>query len=373
MILQKISTMGAYFSCAVSLLMYAPSTYFSTAHAATLSLSFDNDSFLLKDKDYTHGLFIQYTSSPLAKQHKLHWLSLASKTRQGSTDHQRNCTKQQSTHTPCVNGFYPTSNHPPHSPALPSTDKWGIEISQQIWTPNWLSYPIPIKDQRPYAGVLQLTTNYLSIQEKKAQQFSLSLGTMGEHSYAEQGQKKVHSVIKSVYPRGWKYQVQQPLIATFSYLRNQSLHTSENAWFQWQVINSSEFKLGNFRNEASTGFLIKVGSDLGSSIGAQKINRESPILPSMIINQQPQWLGFVGGRYLYRFTDSTLDTSKIDNSPIKDHALNIRHSQATAVLGAMVYNQSLGVSFSMSVNTKEYHQAHDSLFYVGNINLFIFL
>ncbi|GAM62259.1 hypothetical protein JCM19232_5223 [Vibrio ishigakensis] len=65
-----------------------------------------------------------------------------------------------------------------------------------------------------------------SIASTEINSYSLMLGTTGPNSYAEEGQKFVHSIIKSDDPQGWDNQIENQVVLNFTYNRNDKWYES---------------------------------------------------------------------------------------------------------------------------------------------------
>lgn len=95
-----------------------------TAHAASLSLSIDNDGVLGTDREYTSGLFARWSSDP-------------------------------------------------------STIGYSVEIGSQMWTPSDIEWTTPHPNERAYAGLLYLQGRVYHQNDTNAYKGSLMVGTVG--------------------------------------------------------------------------------------------------------------------------------------------------------------------------------------------------
>jgi len=94
-------------------------------------------------------------------------------------------------------------------------------IGQNIYTPEDIEATIPSRYDRPYAGVLYLslsgtkfwidgktTTGY----RKSFHQLTVSIGTVGKYSFAEETQTFIHGLMDGRDPNGWDYQVEDAFL-----------------------------------------------------------------------------------------------------------------------------------------------------------------
>lgn len=72
------------------------------------------------------------------------------------------------------------------------TFQYGIGLTQLMFTPENPNTPTPQKGERPYAGWLGLEFSLQASAGDSASTATLSIGTTGQLSYAEEAQKWVH-------------------------------------------------------------------------------------------------------------------------------------------------------------------------------------
>ncbi len=166
-------------ACLLSLALLTAHSYASDR--STLSVGVDNDGTFGTDRDYSSGVFINYTSPAT---------------------------------TPSL-GFTPLSLS---LWGISSIDKIGVTLGQKIYTPSDIASSQPQVNDRPYAGYLYLETNYISVSPVAAQRFNVTLGTTGERSLSKESQEFIHSLIGSDEPQGWDYQIDNEYTAGVGYL-----------------------------------------------------------------------------------------------------------------------------------------------------------
>lgn len=308
----------------------------------TFSFTFDNDGLYGVDKDYTSGLFLSYTSRPFIPEGMVKALSLSA-----------------------WNG--------------PSIDKLEFILGHKIFTPENLEADFPLVDDRPYAGYLFSGFNYISLQNKQAQRFNLTVGTTGEHSLADGTQEFVHRITHSDFPDGWEYQIDNSIVGSVGYLSHFNLartHSSQET--EWELSNVSEANIGNFRSDISTGFMIRWGSQLAESLGAGNIDNEHPFRAGMLGSSESGWFFYTGAKGRYRFNDVTIegDRSGIEDNPdIRDpdlYDVDLEPIQAVGVAGVVIYNQGVGLALSTTIKTPEFKHAPRKVYGTGSLSLFAF-
>lgn len=164
------------------------------AHAASLSLSVDNDGVLGTDREYTSGLFARWSSDP-------------------------------------------------------STIGYSVEIGSQMWTPSDIEWTTPHPNERAYAGLLYLQGRVYHQNDTNAYKGSLMVGTVGPDSYAEDAQSIVHAVVGSPDPMGWDYQINNQFVYQAGFEAHQLL--SRGALGEFSVFGRGQG--GNFQSEVAAG------------------------------------------------------------------------------------------------------------------------
>ena len=323
------------------LLLLSNSSVFASTQS-TVAFSLDNDGIYGVDQDYTNGLFLNYTSGQITPPAWLSMLSLSD-------------AKQH------------------------SIDKWQLTLAHKMWTPSDIEMDTPIANDRPYAGYFHGEINYLSLTTERVQQFNLTLGMTGEHSLADKAQKIVHGITGSDDPNGWDYQIESKVAGSIGYINHLNLKRGQMTLnSEWEVSNVSEINAGNFRSDVSTGLMFRWGKDLDHNMGAANISTEHPFRAGAIGQSKQAWFIFSGIEARYRFNDMTIEGNRpaIENDPdISDPSIydvDLKHLQASAVLGVAWYNQHFGASFTTTLKTPDYKQATNDIYGTGGLSLFAF-
>lgn len=323
--------MKTHYFVLISLLI---STSGYTSQLPTVSFTSDNDAPFGLDNDYTNGLFISYTTGELGDNSQLEPLSLSAR----------------------------------------SLDKLEFVFGQKMYTPENIASSFPVENDRPYAGFLYTEINYLTILPERMSRYSVTLGTVGKHSLAQQAQRFVHDITDSEYPNGWKFQIDEGLVANLGYLSHYNWNrTSFANSTQFEVSNVSEANVGNFRSDASTGVMFRWGEHLSSSIGAANIDSERPFRSGYLGKGSSGWFAFSGLEARYRFNDITIEGDRPGIPDPENYPVTLEKSQATFVAGFTWYNANFGGSFTAAVNTNDYEEAVDSTHGNASISLFFFL
>jgi hypothetical protein len=150
----------------------------------------------------------------------------------------------------------------------------GFAFGQLIYTPENLSDPNVIPDDRPYAGWLYAgpivrLTNQAGTQSHRLE---LNLGVTGPASLAEEAQSLVHEVIDSEEPLGWGNQVDTRVGFTLEYEWQRRLGGYEGSFAGATRKRYFDFVphlggvAGNIFDSAYVGFTTRLGYNLGDLI-----------------------------------------------------------------------------------------------------------
>ena len=229
------------FVLVVFLSLYFSSTLFaedfyldSPRNKGLLRFEIDNDAVLHEDSNFTSGWSIQYHSLRYAN-----W---------------------EESKAP---GFIKWVGN--HFPTLHGEDcivRYGQGVGQNILTPGDLKAETYRKGDLPYAGTLTYSLNWQSFNRRKASSFQISLGVLGEESFAEQFQKFFHNDLGlGEDPKGWKTQRDTEPIVNLAYQHGWRIaHFGDyhNGW-AGQVALSPSIHLGNLFTAVELGFELRLG------------------------------------------------------------------------------------------------------------------
>lgn len=223
---------------------------------ARLLVQWDNDVFAGSDRDYTNGARIAYI---------------------------QDLDPDQSTHSFFQNTFYNLTGADEdaflgdyrYNSNSPNRYSWGIGVTQLMFTPEEPSSLTAPKGERPYAGWLGLEFSFHAKNEESATSVTLSLGTTGKNSYAEDAQKWIHeNVTDSDVYQGWDSQLPGEMTV--------NLHLDHKNRIDWLSATKDwpiEFDgytewgtaLGNLRTDAYLGGLLRAGFNLPATYTTPRV------------------------------------------------------------------------------------------------------
>ena len=159
-----------------------------------------------------------------------------------------------------TNGFYFSLQHlsKTKKPQQKAIMRW--ELGQMIFNPYKYSITNPEMMDRPFAGYLFVKATRSKFFRNNANfQYSLSIGTIGKSSGAQQTQRTYHNII-NIYPvEGWGYQLKDEIGVNLS---AQYSHPLTGNLAHGQVVDLhavTKASLGNTFTNATAGVLLRIG------------------------------------------------------------------------------------------------------------------
>ncbi len=241
-----------------------------------MSVTVDNDMFVGNDNGYTNGIYVSWYDTPEGKKAEPGFLARALLW------------------------------------SLPDSSSSTIDIDigtigQTMATPDDIEQDPPIlpPDSMPYAGLLFYSDTLLRIQEKHADRISVTIGVVGEYSFAEDAQKFVHDIIGSDEPCCWDTQLDDEIVFQFDRGR---------AWKTWvsdsgnaDFLLSGDVELGTISSSVGAGFMVRYGAELKQSYASALLVGSRTANPLVM---ESGWYLFAGAKASYLFNHIFLDGSK---------------------------------------------------------------
>ena len=232
------------------------------------SLVWENDAFSLSHTDghYTNGLRLSYLSG---EDRIWHWLAKTAKS----------------------------------SPLFPSDAKLraSFAVGHNMYTPEDISDPDPIPDDRPYAAWLYGALGLVGENGRNLDLAELSLGIVGPAAGGEEFQRFIHEIIGSPEPQGWHNQLSNEVIiqAYYEHLwRGLQLFKSasllEKLGTEFDAVPHLAGALGNAYIFGAGGLTLRVGNDLSADYGPPRIQPSLPGSGIFATSRMVGWLLFVG-------------------------------------------------------------------------------
>jgi hypothetical protein len=246
--------------------------------------------------------------------------------------------------------------------------QYGVGLTQLMFTPDDPDALIPPPGQRPYAGWLGLEVSLQASAGDSASTASLSIGTTGRLSYAEDIQKWIHqNVSDSPTFKGWDSQAPGELTINLHFDHKQRLHLFDQTR-NWPVAVDGLYEwgaaLGNFRTDAYLGARLRAGHNLPARHATPRLQlgsfTETLFEPDRAPRSDFSLYGFAGVRGYAVLQDISLD------GPIfRDWEESVDSEPWVGELsfGLAIRYQQMELSLSHTVRTHEFeHQDNRSRF-----------
>lgn len=209
-------------------------------------------------------------------------------------------------------------------------------LGQLIFTPDYISPKLTIDQiDRPFAGYLFLEKGMTFFYKKgHVLKTSVSVGTLGKNSLAQQTQIFIHKTFDLLTTKGWDYQVKNEIgiTAQGQYWHKLTSDSWRPAWLDLHAV--AELIGGTLFTNASTGFLLQVGlfaNESESSLYDVRVSRSTAPL-----KKNTEVYAFFHPSIEYQFYNATVQGGLLSN-------------QGGAVVGPInrwVYTHSIGIGFS---------------------------
>lgn len=152
-----------------------------------------------------------------------------------------------------------------HFPTLGDEDsivRYCHGIGQNMITPGDLEAEEPQEGDLPYAGTLTYSLSWQSFNHRTARTFQISVGVLGEESYADKAQEFFHEDLDlGDEPNGWDTQRDTEIIINLGYQYLWRLaHWGDyhNDWAA-QIVSGPNLHLGNLITAAEFGMAFRFG------------------------------------------------------------------------------------------------------------------
>ncbi len=135
----------------------------------------------------------------------------------------------------------------------------GLRIGQNMATPELIEDPDIILDDVPYHGLLAAESSWIAFNDDEYTGFGLTLGIVGEYSFAEDVQKAVHSLIDATDPEGWDNQLDNEPVINVYYSKKKKFVNNDT----FDLALSFDAALGNYHSGINAGAEMRIGRKPG--------------------------------------------------------------------------------------------------------------
>jgi hypothetical protein len=247
------------------------------AEVEWISFTGDNDTFVGEDNGYTNGIYVSWIDGPEGEARaEIGWLARAMKW------------------------------------SLPDSGSSGIgidlkTIGQIMTTPDDITQDPPIlpPDDMPYGGLLFYADTFLQIQPTFADKISVTVGVVGEYSFAEEAQEFVHEILDGDEPCCWDQQLANEIVFQVSRSRVWKTWVSDSG--NADFLLGADLSLGTMSSSAGASFMFRYGREMKRTFAMSMLIGSRTLNPVAI---QTGWYLFAGARAGYLANHIFLDGSK---------------------------------------------------------------
>ena len=246
------------------------------AEAEWILFTLDNDTFVGNDNGYTNGIYVSWLDTPEGKPAEIGFLASAMKW------------------------------------SLPDGGSSGTgfsigTIGQTMITPDDIEEDPPIlpPDDLPYGGLLFYADTFVQVQQSYADSISVTVGVVGEYSFAEEAQEFVHDVIDSEEPCCWDEQLDDEVV--FQVSRGRVWRTWVSGSGNSDFLLSADLALGTISSQVGAGFMYRYGRQMKNSFATALLISSRTTNP---VSSQTGWYLFAGARASYLANQIFLDGSR---------------------------------------------------------------
>lgn len=246
------------------------------------------------------------------------------------------------------------------------TTRLSLEISQSLFTPRATQTNPPPLNDRPYAGELVATAGLIHDTSNARDVLAISLGVVGPAALGEEVQNGFHNIIGDTPNRGWHYQL--PDQPAFELLGQRTLRVPlvNLGPIETDVLPSATIGIGDVRDYAQLGGIVRFGQGLQSDYGTARIE---PGLSGSdaYTNVRPlAWYAFAGADGQAVGYDVTLDGSTFRNgSRDVPRIWDVGEFEG----GVAIMYWGLRLTYTQTWQTQEFKGAKAGLFNFGSLAL----
>lgn len=243
--------------------------------------------------------------------------------------------------------------------------RFGVDLSQQIFTPADTAATTPPPGDRPYAGVLMATLSVMRDVPDSRSALSLGLGVIGPWALGEEVQNGFHDLIGQGRTNGWHAQLHNEPAVQLTSARTWRLPTGQLFGLETDALPDLSVGLGNVRIYAETGVTFRIGQGLESDYGVARL-RPGPSGGDAFTPTRPfAWYVFAGADGQGVAHDITLSGNSFRDSP--NVKLQPAVGEVEAGFAVMAYGARL--SYTHVFQSQEFKRQKGGLHQFGSLAL----
>ena len=222
-------------------------------------------------------------------------------------------------------------------------------IGQTMVTPDDIEQDPPTlpPDDLPYAGMLYYNDNYVVSSKTQAEKIAVTIGVIGEYSFAEESQEFVHEIIDSDEPCCWDTQLDDEIVFQFSRGRVWKSWTSDSG--RTDILLGTDIALGTMSSYVGASVMFRYGSGLERTFATALLATSRTANP---IATDSGWYLFGGVRASYLANQIFLDGNTFDDDD--DESVDYDETQVGLTAGLAYSWKNFSFTFAMNdINVNE--------------------
>jgi hypothetical protein len=224
-------------------------------------------------------------------------------------------------------------------------------LGQNLYTPEDISTPELVPDDRPYAAWLYLGAGLVLENGRVLDIMELSLGMVGPTALGEEVQKGIHQFIGSPEPRGWDNQIPDELAVQAIWQRQwRQLHDGQDRGLGVDLMPHVGAALGNVFIHGAAGATVRLGFDLPADYGPPRIQPALPGSEFFLPGRRLSGYLFLGGEARAVLRDIFLDGSTFKDS----HAVDRNWLVADIQAGAALQSHGVRLAYTWVLRSEEF-------------------
>ena len=137
-----------------------------------------------------------------------------------------------------------------------------FHVGQQFYTPDDISVPDLIPEDRPYAGWLYVGGSWMASTASSLVRTNSYLGATGKASFADRVQTAWHAVRQVGEPQGWEHQIGERFGLVVDHSRHWAFDVAGSRGRVLEFVPYIGFTAGNIVTDAYAGARFKVGYNI---------------------------------------------------------------------------------------------------------------
>lgn len=259
------------------------------------------------------------------------------------------------------------------APDDPGKSRMYFSLGQNMFTPDDITDPEIIPDDRPFAGWLYLSTGLVAKQDGYTERLELTLGVIGPASLAGGLQRRWHDWFDFRTPRGWRNQLKNEPGLIVYYERQWRARLGTAGKLSAEILPHLGASLGNVLTYASAGLSLRYGQNMPDDSGPPRVRPGLPGGAGFNLRDDAEF-----GWYIFASTEGRAVARNIflDGSSFrKSHSVPKKHFVGDLNVGfAVVLRDGSGflppmrISYTYMWRSREFH-GQDGIDRLGSVSL----